>query len=114
MTDKATPGAEPRLRRRRIDPLRDVRSKSLQQVTQPRRDRRRTTIQLRKNVAGRRIRSQFFIMTTPKPELAADGFACFATVVAGMAVVDRLQQCDTLVSARVLRKRDHPYVPEKR
>jgi hypothetical protein len=31
-----------------------------------------------------------------------------------MDVVDRLQQCDTLVSARVLRKRDHAYVPEKR
>lgn len=61
-----------------------------------------------------RIRSQFFVMTTPKPELAAEGFGCFATVVAGMDVVDRLQQCDTLISARVLRKRDHPYVPEKR
>ncbi|MFO0932364.1 MAG: peptidylprolyl isomerase [Planctomycetota bacterium] len=62
----------------------------------------------------RRIRSQFFVMTTPKPELAADGFACFATVVAGMDVVDRLQQCDTLIQAKVLRKRDHAYVPEKR
>jgi cyclophilin family peptidyl-prolyl cis-trans isomerase len=62
----------------------------------------------------RRVRSQFFVMTTPKPELADDGFHCFATVVAGMDVVDRLQQCDTLIAARVLRKRDHPYVPEKR
>lgn len=61
-----------------------------------------------------RVRSQFFVMTTPKPELAADGFCVFATVAAGMDVVDALQQCDHLLEVRVLRKRSHPYVPEKR
>jgi len=64
--------------------------------------------------ADRRVRSQFFILTAPKPELADEGFGCFATVAAGMDVVDRLEQCDELVEVRVLRKRPHPYVPEKK
>ncbi len=64
--------------------------------------------------ADRRIRSQFFVLTTPKPELADAGFGCFATVVHGMDVVDALEQCDELLEVRVLRKRPHPYVPEKK
>lgn len=63
---------------------------------------------------NRQARSQFFILTAPKPELVDDGFWVFATVADGMDVVDRLEQCDTLLSARVLRKRDHPYVPTKK
>jgi hypothetical protein len=31
-----------------------------------------------------------------------------------MDVVDRLEACDRLVGAQVLRKRDHPYEPKKK
>jgi cyclophilin family peptidyl-prolyl cis-trans isomerase len=64
--------------------------------------------------AGGRIRSQFFVLTGPRPELAERGFTIFATVRAGMDVVDRLEACDALVSVTILRKRGHPYVPAKK
>ena len=60
-----------------------------------------------------KVRSQFFVMTGPKPKLADTGFAVFGTVIAGMDVVDRLEACDTLLSVSILRKRDHPYEPKK-
>jgi cyclophilin family peptidyl-prolyl cis-trans isomerase len=61
----------------------------------------------------RKVRSQFFMMTAPKPRLADGGYPCFGTVIGGMDVVDRLEACDVLRSARILRKRDHPYEPKK-
>jgi cyclophilin family peptidyl-prolyl cis-trans isomerase len=61
-----------------------------------------------------KVRSQFFVLTAPRPELAERGFSVFATVRAGMDVVDRLEACDTLVSVRILRKRAHAYVPSKK
>ena len=63
--------------------------------------------------ADNKVRSQFFIMTAPKPRLSSIGFACFGTVVAGMDVVDRIEACDVLYSVTILRKRDHPYEPKK-
>ena len=60
-----------------------------------------------------RIRSQFFVLVSPRPFLAEQGFTCFATVAAGMDVVDRLEACDPLLSVTILRKRPHPYVPKK-
>jgi cyclophilin family peptidyl-prolyl cis-trans isomerase len=62
----------------------------------------------------RRVRSQFFVMTAPKDDLHLLGFPLFATVIAGMDVVDRLQTCDVLIDVEILRKRPHPYVPKKR
>lgn len=59
------------------------------------------------------IRSQFFVMTGPKPEYHKTGMPIFATVVAGMDVVDRLEACDALLSVEILRKRPHSYVPTK-
>jgi cyclophilin family peptidyl-prolyl cis-trans isomerase len=61
----------------------------------------------------KKVRSQFFIMTAPKPRLAEGGYPCFATVIGGMDVVDRLEACDVLKAVRILEKRDHPYEPKK-
>ena len=52
-------------------------------------------------------------MTGPKPEYHKTGMPIFATVVAGMDVVDRLEACDALLSVEILRKRPHSYVPTK-
>jgi cyclophilin family peptidyl-prolyl cis-trans isomerase len=60
-----------------------------------------------------KVRSQFFVVTAPKPRLGEGGYPLFATVAAGMDVVDRLEACDTLLRVRILRKRDHPYEPKK-
>jgi cyclophilin family peptidyl-prolyl cis-trans isomerase len=62
----------------------------------------------------RHVKSQFFVMTAPpKPTLDEKRMCCFGTVVAGMDVVDRMDVCDELLSVRIVRKRDHPYVPTK-
>jgi cyclophilin family peptidyl-prolyl cis-trans isomerase len=45
---------------------------------------------------------QFFVLTAPRPELTERGFTCFGRVASGMDVVDRLEQCDVLLEARVL------------
>jgi cyclophilin family peptidyl-prolyl cis-trans isomerase len=66
---------------------------------------------------GRRVRGQFFVTTAPRPALGdGDGaYPCFATVIAGMDVVDRLEACDVLRSVTVLRKRPGTvYEPKKR
>jgi cyclophilin family peptidyl-prolyl cis-trans isomerase len=63
--------------------------------------------------ASKRARSQFFVTTAPKPAIDAAGFPSFAWVLAGMDAVDRLEVCDVLEKARVLRRRPHPYEPEK-
>jgi cyclophilin family peptidyl-prolyl cis-trans isomerase len=61
----------------------------------------------------RKVRSQFFVMTAPKPRIAEGGYPCFGTVIGGMDVVDRLQACDRILEVRIVRKRDHPYEPRK-
>jgi cyclophilin family peptidyl-prolyl cis-trans isomerase len=43
---------------------------------------------------------QFFVMTAPRPEMAAQKYTVFGHVVTGMDAVDRLERCDTLVSLR--------------
>jgi peptidyl-prolyl cis-trans isomerase A (cyclophilin A) len=63
--------------------------------------------------ADKKVRSQFFVMTAPKPQLKSQGFTCFGTVIGGMDVVDRLEACDVLKAVTILRKRDHPYEPKK-
>lgn len=54
--------------------------------------------------------SQFFVMTSPKPDLIHDRgpgerepFTCFGRVLSGMEVVDRLEACDPLLRAEVLK-----------
>ena len=47
--------------------------------------------------------SQFFVLTAPRPELAASKFTCFGHVVAGQEVVDRLERCDAMLSVREVR-----------
>ncbi len=59
------------------------------------------------------FRSQFFVMTGPKPDLHKDGTPVFGTVISGMDVVDRLEVCDRLLGVDILKKRPHPYVPTK-
>jgi cyclophilin family peptidyl-prolyl cis-trans isomerase len=63
--------------------------------------------------AEARVGSQFFVMTGPKPDLHKGGMPIFATVIAGMDVVDRLETCDRILAVEILRKRPHPYVPAK-
>jgi cyclophilin family peptidyl-prolyl cis-trans isomerase len=67
---------------------------------------------------GNRIRGQFFVTTAPRPTLTEGrptSYPCFATVIAGMDVVDRLEACDVLRSVRILRKRPGTtYEPKKR
>lgn len=46
---------------------------------------------------------QFFLLSSPRPALGERDFTCFGHVVAGMDVVDRLEICDVLLEARVLR-----------
>jgi cyclophilin family peptidyl-prolyl cis-trans isomerase len=65
--------------------------------------------------------SQFFLAFKPSPHL--DGLhTVFGQVVQGMEVVDKFQrmdpedvnpyvQADKIIEAKVLRKRNHPYVP---
>lgn len=60
------------------------------------------------------VRSQFFIMTGPKPDYHKTGMPIFATVVAGMDVVDRLEFCDKILGIQIWNKRSHPYVPKKK
>jgi cyclophilin family peptidyl-prolyl cis-trans isomerase len=47
--------------------------------------------------------SQFFVLTAPRPEFTEEPYTCFGRVVAGMEVVDRLEQCDALLSVEVIR-----------
>jgi cyclophilin family peptidyl-prolyl cis-trans isomerase len=46
--------------------------------------------------------SQFFFMTAPRPDLG--DYTCFGHVVAGMEHVDRIEHCDVLHEAFVLRR----------
>jgi peptidyl-prolyl cis-trans isomerase A (cyclophilin A) len=46
--------------------------------------------------------SQFFVLTAARPDLDEQGYTCFAWVVSGMEVVDRLEQCDVLEEVRVI------------
>jgi cyclophilin family peptidyl-prolyl cis-trans isomerase len=46
---------------------------------------------------------QFFILVGPRPELKDQTYTCFGHVVSGMEVVDRIERCDRLLEARVLR-----------
>lgn len=54
--------------------------------------------------------SQFFIMTSPKPEMSdpeaddEDVYTCFGRVRSGMHAVDRIEFCDKLIKAVVLRR----------
>ncbi len=60
------------------------------------------------NTAG----SQFLMLLRPMPHL--DGkYPIFGQVVEGLDVVTSIQQQDTIINAKVLRKRLHPYAPTK-
>jgi cyclophilin family peptidyl-prolyl cis-trans isomerase len=60
--------------------------------------------------------SQFFITHLPTYWLNTDkapaGHTAFGRVVSGMEIVDAISVGDTITSARVLRKRNHPYQPK--
>jgi len=56
---------------------------------------------------------QFFILVSPRPELAEEGYTVFGHVVAGMDVVDRLEMCDELIEARLLEAPVRPEPPPK-
>jgi len=56
--------------------------------------------------------SQFIITLNPVPGL--DGrHTAFGQVVEGMDVVPSIRKGDTIIEAKVLRKRPHRYVPKK-
>ncbi|MFV0443882.1 MAG: peptidylprolyl isomerase [Planctomycetaceae bacterium] len=57
--------------------------------------------------------SQFFITHLPTSHLDGPGsfHTVFGRVVEGMDVVAAIQQGDTILSAEVVRKRNHPYQP---
>lgn len=46
--------------------------------------------------------SQFFILTSPRPDLGE--YTCFGRVVSGLEHVDRIEHCDLLSKAEVLRR----------
>ena len=46
--------------------------------------------------------SQFFLMTASKPDLGE--YTCFGRIVHGQAVAERIEHCDKLIRAVVLRK----------
>ena len=51
--------------------------------------------------------SQFFILTSPRPDLLdmnGEAFTCFGRVIGGMAAVDRIELCDKLERAVVIRR----------
>jgi cyclophilin family peptidyl-prolyl cis-trans isomerase len=61
--------------------------------------------------------SQFFITHLPTPHLDREirpesVHTVFGRVVSGMEVVAAIEQGDTIETATVLRKRNHPYVPQ--
>lgn len=61
--------------------------------------------------------SQFFLTHLPAYWLNADaeketGHTVFGRVIEGLEFVDAMQKGDELISAKVLRKRNHPYKPE--
>ena len=66
--------------------------------------------------------SQFYLLFLPKHGLDGKN-TCFGRIVKGMDVLSRLErvtpkqfetiQPDSIIEAKVLRKRDHPYEPEK-
>ena len=60
------------------------------------------------------VGSQFFVVTGPLPNHQKLGLPLFGTVVAGMDAADRLDACDRILEVRILRKRDHPYAPDKK
>ncbi|MFM8979775.1 MAG: peptidylprolyl isomerase, partial [Planctomycetia bacterium] len=52
--------------------------------------------------------SQFFVLTTPRPDMAQDGYTVFGHVVAGMEALDRVERCDRLLAVRVVAAREAP------
>jgi cyclophilin family peptidyl-prolyl cis-trans isomerase len=56
--------------------------------------------------------SQFFVLTSPRPEFAKNQFTVFGHVIAGQEVVDCLERCDTLLSVRRLAPGTPPAPPE--
>lgn len=46
--------------------------------------------------------SQFFVLVTPRPDMAQDGYTVFGHVVAGMEALDRVERCDRLQAVRVV------------
>lgn len=46
--------------------------------------------------------SQFFVLTSSRPELSEDGYTAFGQVISGMDVLDRIDQCDRLLEVRRL------------
>ncbi len=56
--------------------------------------------------------SQFFIGLRPMPEMNGK-LAVFGRVLEGQDIADQIKDGDLITSVRVLRKRDHPYAPEK-
>jgi cyclophilin family peptidyl-prolyl cis-trans isomerase len=48
--------------------------------------------------------NQFFVLTGPRPVLGDQGYTCFGRVLTGMDVLDRIEQCDVLRRATVLRR----------
>lgn len=60
----------------------------------------------------RRSGSQFYVLLRPDPELDRQ-CAVFGRVVTGLEVVSTLEEGDLIKSAKVVRKRDHPYQSQK-
>lgn len=56
--------------------------------------------------------SQFVVNLRPNPEMNGE-WAVFARVLEGQDVADQIKPGDLITSVRILRKRAHPYVPEK-
>lgn len=58
--------------------------------------------------------SEFYIARdrAPNLDLPGNSYTVFGRVIEGMAVVHQIKQDDEMISVRVIRKREHPYVPK--
>jgi len=70
------------------------------------------SLAMAKSAAPNTAGSQFYLTHMPTPWLNSQ-HTVFGRVLQGLDIVREIEQSDTLITAKVVRKRDHAYIPEK-